>query len=152
MRSNNSKTTKDGFSDARSQEAGKQEGPRDARPERSTDGGPPGGTRQRDRRRHLRLLDHQGVRGGDLEHSSARSSAATWPAAVPACPLSSRVPSSAGFPPVPSTIGVERGTLNEEVCLVTAIPDGSHFTVERDFDGTTQKPHTAGSSVEHCVC
>jgi hypothetical protein len=59
------------------------------------------------------------------------------------------VSTTAGFPVPPFTIGLERGTLNEEVCLVTAVPDGSHFTANRGYDGTTSKAHDAGSTVEH---
>jgi microcystin-dependent protein len=63
-----------------------------------------------------------------------------------------QVASTAGFPAVPFTIGIERGTANEEVCLVTAIPDGTHFTVTRGYDGTTGKSHTAPTAaIEHCV-
>lgn len=61
------------------------------------------------------------------------------------------VTSTAGYPPVPFTIGMDRGTIDEEVCLVTAIPDGTHFTATRGYDGTTQKIHNAGHPVEHCV-
>lgn len=62
-----------------------------------------------------------------------------------------QVSSTAGYPATPFTIGVERGTADEEIMLVTAVPDGTHFTVTRAYDGTTAKAHDDGSSVEHCV-
>jgi microcystin-dependent protein len=46
---------------------------------------------------------------------------------------------------------MERGTPNEEVALVTAIPDGTHFTATRGYDGTTAKAHAINMPVEHCV-
>jgi len=62
-----------------------------------------------------------------------------------------QVSTTAGYPATPFTIGVERGTADEEIMLVTAVPDGTHFTVTRGYDGTTAKAHDDGSSVEHCV-
>lgn len=62
------------------------------------------------------------------------------------------VASTAGFPSTPFTIGIERGTANEEVCLVTAVPDSTHFTATRGYDGTTAKAHDINKPVEHCVC
>jgi microcystin-dependent protein len=62
------------------------------------------------------------------------------------------VASTAGFPTVPFTIGIERGDpANEEVCLVTAVPNGTTFTVTRGYDGTDAVAHDAGVAVEHCV-
>jgi microcystin-dependent protein len=60
------------------------------------------------------------------------------------------VPSTSGYPPAPFTIGVERGTGNEEVCLVTA-KTSTQFTVSRGYDGTTGVAHLAGIAIEHCV-
>lgn len=60
------------------------------------------------------------------------------------------VNSTAGYPPVPFTIGIERGTAREEVCLVTD-KDETSFTVQRGFDGTMALPHDIGSLIEHTV-
>lgn len=61
------------------------------------------------------------------------------------------VASTAGFPPVPFIIGVERGDPeNEEVCLVTAMT-ATTFTVTRGYDGTTAVAHEVGMPIEHCV-
>lgn len=72
-------------------------------------------------------------------------------AAITASQTNIPVTSTAGFPPVPFTAGLERGTTNEEVVLVTAVVDGTNFTVERGYDGTTGKAHEIGKSFEHCV-
>lgn len=60
------------------------------------------------------------------------------------------VPSTTGYPATPFTIALERGTVNEEVCLVTA-KTGTTFTVTRGFDGTTIKAHTTGAPIEHAT-
>ena len=60
------------------------------------------------------------------------------------------VNSTAGYPEPPFTIGLERGTANEEVVLCTA-KSGTTFTVTRAYDGTTGKAHAIGTSVEHTV-
>lgn len=60
------------------------------------------------------------------------------------------VASTAGYPATPFTIALERGTVNEEVCLVTG-KTGTTFTVTRAFDGTTIKAHSSGTSVEHAT-
>lgn len=75
----------------------------------------------------------------------------TLTADVSAVAVSLPVDSSAGFPAVPFTIGISRGTVDMEVCLVTAVPDSTHFTVTRAFDGTTGKIHLTGAPIEHCV-
>lgn len=53
-----------------------------------------------------------------------------------------------GYPPVPFAIAIERGTVNEEVCLVTA-KSATDFTVTRGYDGTTAVSHGIGVEVEH---
>ena len=60
------------------------------------------------------------------------------------------VNSTAGSPEPPFTIGLERGTANEEVVLCTE-KSGTTFTVTRAYDGTTGKAHAIGTSVEHTV-
>lgn len=62
-----------------------------------------------------------------------------------------QVAATSGFPTTPFTIGIERGTPDEEVCLVTAVPDSTHLTVTRGYDGTTGKAHSTDDPVEHCV-
>ena len=62
------------------------------------------------------------------------------------------VVNTAGYPTPPFTLGLDRGTVNQEVCLCTAVPDGSHFTVTRGFDGTTAVAHSGTTgTVEHCT-
>lgn len=61
------------------------------------------------------------------------------------------VSSTAGFPAVPFTVGVDRGTASEEVCLVSAVTPTT-MTVTRGFDGTTGVSHNSAAAVEHCVC
>jgi len=46
---------------------------------------------------------------------------------------------------------MERGTANEEVILVTASADSTHFTCTRGYDGTTGKAHANATSFEHVV-
>lgn len=59
------------------------------------------------------------------------------------------VSSTSGYPgTTPYTICLERGTVNEEVCLVTGAT-GTTFTVTRGWDGTTAKSHASATSVEH---
>lgn len=60
------------------------------------------------------------------------------------------VASTTGYPEPPFTIGLERGTANEEVVLCTA-KTATTFTVTRGFDGTTGRTHAIGTSVEHTV-
>lgn len=60
------------------------------------------------------------------------------------------VASTAGFPSVPFTIGVDRGTPDEEAMLVTAIT-ATTMTVVRGYDSSTATSHEATASVEHCV-
>ena len=70
--------------------------------------------------------------------------------AVDAAATTLTVNSMAGYPEPPFTIGLERGTSNEEVVLCTA-KSGTAFTVTRAYDGTTGKAHAIGTSVEHAV-
>ena len=58
------------------------------------------------------------------------------------------VASTSGYPAVPFTLALERGTVNEEVCLCTGITSTT-FTVTRGWDGTTGKSHTAPAPIEH---
>lgn len=60
------------------------------------------------------------------------------------------VAATAGFPSVPFTIGVDRGTADEEAMLVTAVT-ATTMTVERGYDGTSAVEHLSGAAVEHCV-
>ena len=60
------------------------------------------------------------------------------------------VATTTGFPSVPFTIGVDRGTADEEAMLVTAVT-ATTMTVERGYDGTDAVGHLNGASVEHCV-
>jgi hypothetical protein len=55
--------------------------------------------------------------------------------------------SSTGFPSVPFTIGIDRGTINQEVCLVTAV-SGNYFTVIRGWDGAISVAHAVNAIVE----
>lgn len=56
--------------------------------------------------------------------------------------------STTGFPTAPYTITIDRGTSDEEVCLVTAQTSNT-FTVTRGYDGTTAHSHDVGSPIEH---
>jgi hypothetical protein len=58
------------------------------------------------------------------------------------------VATTAGYPAPPFTLGVERGTVNEEMALCTAM-DSVSFTVTRGFDSTPNVGHTAGAAIEH---
>ena len=60
------------------------------------------------------------------------------------------VAATAGFPSVPFTVGVDRGTADEEAMLVTAVT-ATTMTVERGYDGTSAVEHLSGAAVEHCV-
>lgn len=58
------------------------------------------------------------------------------------------VPTTTGFPSVPFTAAIDRGSADEELVLVTAKTSNS-FTVTRGYDGTSAFSHDAGSPVEH---
>lgn len=58
------------------------------------------------------------------------------------------VTSTAGYPATPFTGTLERGTVNEEVLLVTGKTSNT-FTVTRGWDGTTGKNHSIGAAFEH---
>lgn len=58
------------------------------------------------------------------------------------------VTSTAGYPATPFTGALERGTVNEEVVLVTGKTSNT-FTVVRGWDGTTGKNHSIGAALEH---
>jgi microcystin-dependent protein len=60
------------------------------------------------------------------------------------------VASTAGYPAPPFTLGIERGTANEELCLCDSMTS-TNFHVTRGFDGTTGKSHATGAIIEHCV-
>jgi asparagine N-glycosylation enzyme membrane subunit Stt3 len=64
--------------------------------------------------------------------------------------LNLTVPSTAGYPPPPFLLGLERGTANEEVVLCTATT-ATTFTIQRGYDGTSPKAHAVGTLVEHTV-
>jgi len=66
--------------------------------------------------------------------------------------VSLQVASTAGYPPVPFTLGIDRGTANQEVTFCTSVPDSSHFLVQRNFDGTQAYSHQATATVELVVC
>lgn len=59
------------------------------------------------------------------------------------------VASLAGYPSsVPFVIALERGTVNEELCLVNTVVSNT-VTVERGFGGTQAVAHDQGVAVEH---
>jgi hypothetical protein len=58
------------------------------------------------------------------------------------------VASTAGYPAVPFTAAIDRGTPDEEAVLVTAVT-GTTMTVTRGFDGTTAVAHNSSAAVEH---
>lgn len=60
------------------------------------------------------------------------------------------VASTAGFPSAPFTVGVDRGTPDEEAMLVTAVT-ATTMTVVRGYDGTSGVSHEVSAAVEHCV-
>lgn len=49
----------------------------------------------------------------------------------------------------PYLLVIERGSANEELVLLTAMPTTATCTVTRGYDGSTAKAHAAGSKVEH---
>jgi hypothetical protein len=61
------------------------------------------------------------------------------------------VRATAGYPAAPFTGCFERNTPNQEFVLVTAVPDGNHFTVVRGYDSTPAVQHLAPATFEHCV-
>lgn len=62
--------------------------------------------------------------------------------------LSFQVTGFAGFPALPFTITVDRNTVAEEICLVTATGSGT-LTVTRGYNQTAATSHVAGATVEH---
>jgi microcystin-dependent protein len=74
----------------------------------------------------------------------------TLTAGVAANVLVLQVASTAGYPVAPFTLGLDRGTVKEEVVLCTGLTSNS-FTVSRGYDGTAAQSHDLGASVEHCV-
>lgn len=60
------------------------------------------------------------------------------------------VVSTSGWPSVPFTAAIDRGTSDEEAILVTAVTSTT-MTVSRGFDSTASPVHLAGASVEHTL-
>lgn len=60
------------------------------------------------------------------------------------------VVSTAGFPAVPFTIAIDRGTADEEAMLVSSVTATS-MTGTRAYDSTSAKAHLAGASIEHTL-
>jgi microcystin-dependent protein len=58
------------------------------------------------------------------------------------------VPSTTGYPEVPFTLAIDRGSNDEEIVLATA-KSSNTFTVERGYDNTPASSHDADSPVEH---
>lgn len=58
------------------------------------------------------------------------------------------VTSTSRLPNVPFIVSIERGTVREEACLVTA-KTATTLTVTRGFDGTNPTAHDVGALVEH---
>jgi len=70
---------------------------------------------------------------------------------VDAAATSFTVASITGYPAsFPFTILIDRDTIDEEVCEVTAV-NGDVFTVTRGVDGTPAVAHSVGAQVEHGV-
>lgn len=61
------------------------------------------------------------------------------------------VASTAGYPATPFTVGMERGTVNEEVILVAGKTATTLTGVTRGYDSTAARSHSSGAAVEHCV-
>ncbi len=55
---------------------------------------------------------------------------------------------NSSYPPVPFTLGLERGTDNQEVVECTALSGTTGFIVTRGFDGSPYVSHDQGASVE----
>ncbi len=55
---------------------------------------------------------------------------------------------NSSFPSVPFTLGLERGTLNQEVVECTALSGSTGFVVTRGFNGSPVIAHPQGASVE----
>lgn len=58
------------------------------------------------------------------------------------------VPSTTGYPEVPFTLAIDRGSVDEEIMLCTA-KDSNTFTVTRGYDGTSASSHDINSPIEH---
>jgi len=58
------------------------------------------------------------------------------------------VGSNTSFPAVPFTLGLERGTTNQEVVECTALSGSTGFIVTRGFNGSPILAHPQGASVE----
>lgn len=84
-------------------------------------------------------------------HYSATSQPVTLTSGITNSTTDLPVSATAGMPDAPFTIAIERGTVNEEVCLVTDVPDANTLTVTRGYDGTTAVAHDTGKPVEHAV-
>src|SRR5262245_29171792 len=61
------------------------------------------------------------------------------------------VASTTSYPTPPFTGVIEPGTADAEMVLVTAVPDGTHFTSTRGYNGTTAISHTTGDAFIHYV-
>lgn len=59
------------------------------------------------------------------------------------------VGSTNNYPTPPFILGLERGTLNQEVCLCTSVTNITTFAVTRGYDGTPVVAHSIGATVEH---
>jgi len=58
------------------------------------------------------------------------------------------VGSNTSFPAVPFTLGIERGTTNQEVVECTALSGSTGFIVTRGFNGSPVVAHPQGASIE----
>jgi hypothetical protein len=58
------------------------------------------------------------------------------------------VASTGGYPTAPFTIAIDRGSTNQEVCLVTVVLGSTQFQVTRNYDLADDTIHAAGAIVE----
>ena len=63
--------------------------------------------------------------------------------------VSLNVGDTSTYPSAPFILAIDRGTSSQEVVECTAVPDSTHFTVTRGFDGSAKHNHSIGGTVEH---
>lgn len=82
---------------------------------------------------------------------SANANPTTLTAGIGPADTTISVPATTGYPAVPFTIAIARGTAAEEVVLVGAVTSSTFASCTRGYDGTSAGSHIASITVEHVV-
>lgn len=85
-----------------------------------------------------------------IRNYSNTAAGATLTASIGATDTSIPLSTVTGDPTVPFTAALSRGTVNEEIVLVTAVI-GTTATVTRGYDGTAAKAQSAGATFQEVV-